>query len=159
MTTIVPGADHNFYINNDNDDFYLRENGVWNKKGRLLRADVVGLVVSGPYPFTNGQTFELALGAGPIHYYQAFSGSRSEVTCEYPTAASCDVIFTDNLAGYLSSGSDIICTAHFEGVAQLATLTFNDTMVAAFSPLWIVMPATADIAMAGLRALFAGEPV
>jgi hypothetical protein len=158
MTT-VPGNDHDFYINNDNDDFYLHEAGFWVKKGRLVRANLVGLVSVGPYPFTDMQTFELAPGETAVHYYDAFSQSRSEVVAEYPTAASCDVIFTDNLAGYLSTGTNVICSAHFEGVAQEATLTFNDTIVPAFSPLWVIMPATADLALAGLRALFGGEPV
>lgn len=156
--TIVPAVDHDYYIDNNNDDFYLHESGAWVKKGRLVRATCVGFVATGPSPFLNGDIFELALGETAIHYYPSFSASRSVVSCEYPTAASCSVILTDNLAGYLSSGTDVICTAHFSGVAQQATLTFNDVIVPAFSPLWLVMPATADTTMAGLRALFAGEP-
>jgi hypothetical protein len=154
-----PPVNGEFYIDNDNGEFFLFESGAWNKKGRIVRASVVGLVSVGPFPFTPLQQFELAIGETGARYYDAFSTARSAVSCEYPTAASCDVIFTNNLAGYLSSGTDIICIAHFEGVAQEATLTFTDTTVPALAPLWVVMPASADASMAGLRALFAGEPI
>jgi hypothetical protein len=154
-----PLVDGEFYIDNDNGDFWLREHSAWDWKGRLFRQTVVGLISAGPFPFNDAQLFELATGATRVHYSDALSLASSSVTCEYPTAASCDVVFTDNLAGYLSSGSpaDAICVASFTGVAQVATLSFTDRFVDPFSPVWVVMPAVADLAMAGLRAVFAGR--
>jgi hypothetical protein len=158
MGPIQPEVDGEFYIDNAKSRFWLREDGAWDKKGRLVLSDVVGLVSAGPYPFLDAQVFELALGITSVRYYGAFSQSRSKVTCEYPAAAPCDIVFTDDLAGFLSSGTNVICQATISPSSQAADLTFNDTVVPAFSPLWIVMPMTADPTMAGLRALFAGEP-
>ena len=77
----------------------------------------------------------------------------------YPTAASCDVVLTDDLSSFLGTGSNVICTAHFEGVSQRATLAFADVTIPAFTPLWVVMPLVADATLAGIRCLFASEPV
>lgn len=158
MTT-VPAVDHDFYINDLNDDFYLHEAGEWRKLGKLVRAHVIGLWSESTFPFVSLQSFELALSKTDEHFYPDFSASQSTVSCIFPTAASCDVILTDSLSGFLGTGSNAICTAHFEGVAQEATLTFNDVIVRAHTPLWIVLPATPDVAMAGLRCLFASEPL
>lgn len=156
---IYPEVDGEFYIDNSKSRFWLRESGAWDYKGRLVLSDVVGLVSAGPYPFTAGQVFELALGITPVRYYDAFSHARSTVTCEYPAKAPCNIVFTDNLAGFLSTGTNVICQAAISPSSQTAVLTFNDTIVPAFAPLWVVMPMSADQTMAGLRALFAGEPV
>lgn len=155
---IQPEVDGEFYIDNVTSNFWLRENAEWDKKGRLVRADIVGLISAGPYPFTDGFIFELAIGKNPVAFSQAFSADISSVAAEYPTASACSIIFTDNLAGYLSSGTDIICTASLGASSQIATLEFNDVIVPAFQPLWLVMPSPADVAMAGLRASFAGDP-
>lgn len=154
-----PVVDGEFYIDNDNDDFWLREGGVWDKKGKLVRAHVLGLASTGPFPFTASQAFELALSETDEHYYPAFSTALSEVVASYPTHASCDVVLTTDLAAFLGSGRNVVCTAHFSGVAQVATLTFNDVIVPKFTPMWVVMPAVADPAMAGLRCLFRSEPL
>jgi hypothetical protein len=156
--TVQPIENGKWYIDNDTENFWLCENNAWVKKGRLFRANLVGLLSEGPFPFTNGQKFELAVGATPVRYYDAFSTARSEVFCQFPAAADCEIIFTDNLAGFLSTGTDVICRASISPTSQFATLTFNDVTVPAFTPLWLVMPATADVALAGLRAIFAGEP-
>ena len=156
---IQPEVDGEFYIDNDNDTFFLRENSVWNKKGKLVRAHILGLTSEGAFPFTNAQAFELALSETPEHYYPAFSDARSEVIAIFPTAASCDVVLTDDLASFLGTGSNVICTASFTGVAQEASLEFTDVVIPAFTPLWVVMPLVADVAMAGIRCLFASEPV
>lgn len=154
-----PPVDGEFYLDNVNDNFWLREGGAWVKKGKLVRAHVLGLFSEGGFPFTNAQVFELALSETAEHYYPAFSTPRSEVFATYPTAASCDVVLTNDLASFLGTGSNVICTAHFQGVAQSAALTFADVVVPAFSPMWVVMPMTADVTMAGVRCLFASEPV
>lgn len=156
---IKPEVDGEFYIDNIKSTYYLRENAAWDKKGRLIRSDVVGLLSVGTNPFVGGQTFELAPGITPVRYYGAFSASRSSVVCEGPTAAPCDIVFTDNLAGFLSTGTNVICLAQMSATDHRAVLTFNDTIVPAFAPLWVVMPLVPDVAMAGLRAIFAGEPV
>lgn len=124
-----------------------------------IRSEVVGLISAGPYPFTNQQVFELAPGASNMEFSAAFSTSKSEVECEYPTAGACHVVLTDDLAGFLSSGSNVICRADFAAVSKVAALTFNDVVVPRFKPLWLVMPTIADVAMAGLRATFSGKPV
>jgi hypothetical protein len=155
---LQPEVDGEFYIDNVPNDFWLRESGAWDKKGRLVRATYVCLVSAGPYPFTASQQFELALGETPIHFYDTFSRPRTVVTCEYPAKANCSVVFTDNLAGFLSTGTNVIVQADFTPASQTANLTINDVIVPAFAPLWVVMPAVADLTMAGLRALFAGEP-
>jgi hypothetical protein len=153
-----PLVDGEFYIDNTNDNFWLHESGAWNKKGKLVRAHVLGLTSEGAFPFTNAQVFELALSETGEHFYPAFSTARSEVNAIFPTAASCDVILTNDLASFLGTGSNAVCTAHFEGVAQSATLTFADVIIPPFVPLWVVMPLTADATLAGLRCLFASEP-
>lgn len=155
---IQPEVNGEFYIDDVSDNFWLRELNAWEYKGRLYRADTVGMISAGPFPFKAGQIFELAPSTMTVHYYPDFSASRSKVSCEYPTHASCEIVFTDNLAGFLSTGTNVICTATFEGVAQNATLVFSDIIVPAFTPVWLVMPASADPTMAGLRALFAGDP-
>jgi hypothetical protein len=157
MSLQLPVVNGEFYIDDMVNDFYLREDGVWEKKGRLFRANVVGFYGEGP--FLDADRFQLAAAKGPITYTQAFSAANSSVTCDAPTAASCDVVFTDSLSLFLGRGERAICTAHFEGVANEATLTFLDgAIVAAGSPVWLVLPSTADVAMAGLRALIAGIP-
>lgn len=156
--TIQPIQNGNWYIDNDTENFYLCEDNAWVKKGRLFRASIVGLISEGPYPFTAQQVFELAIGPSPVRYYPAFSAPRSAVVCDFPAAAECEIVLTDNLAGFLSTGTDIICSAAITPASQTAVLTFNDVTVPANTPLWLVMPAIADVAMAGLRALFAGEP-
>lgn len=148
-----------FYIRKSNANFFLRINSAWTNEGQLVRAHVLGLTSEGPFPFTNLQTFELALSETNERYHQDFSLDRSEVRAIFPTAGSCDLVLTDNLGRFLGHGEHIICTAHFEGVAQIATLAFNDVIVPAFTPLWVVMPAIADPTMAGVRCLFASEPV
>lgn len=156
---IQPEVDGEFYIDNSTSRFWLREGAAWDAKGRLMRSDVVGLVSAGPYPFLAAQVFELAPGITPIRYYDAFSQSRSGVSCEYPAASPCAIVFTDNLAGFLSTGTNVICQAAIAPSSKTAVLTFHDTTVPAFAPLWLVMPLSADPTMAGLRALFAGEPI
>lgn len=155
---IQPPVDGEFYIDNDNDDFYLRENGAWGYKGRLFRDDVVAFISPGPYPFVAQQTFELAMGSTAVRYYQGYSGVASKVAALYPAAADCVVTFTNNLADFLGHGTSVICSAAIAAGQQQAALTFNDTTVPAFTPLWLVMPETADVAMAGMRAVFVGEP-
>lgn len=157
--TLRPPRDGDFYIDNADDYFYLRESGAYAKKGKFVRSHALGLWSEGPFPFTAQQYFELAITETDEHYYQAFSAGRSLVSCIFPTSASCDVILTDSLSGYLGKGSNVICTAHFEGVAQNAVLTFRDYFVRAGSPLWVVMPTVADATMAGIRCLYASEPV
>lgn len=156
---IQPEVDGEFYIDNVKSAFFLRESAMWDKKGRLMRSDVIGLLSYATHPFEDTQTFELAPGITPVRYYDAFSQARSSVACAGPAAAPCDVVFTDNLAGFLSTGTNVICRASFLPTSSAATLAFTDTTVQAFAPLWVVMPLVADVAMAGLRALFAGEPV
>ena len=156
---IQPEVDGEFYIDNTDNSFYLRESAQWNYKGKLVRAHIVGVTSEGAFPFTNAQFFELAISETPEHYSQAFSAARSEVNAVYPTATSCDVVLTDDLSSFLGTGSNVICTAHFSGVAQIATLTFADKIIPAFTPLWVVMPLVADAALAGIRCLFASEPV
>lgn len=151
--------DGDFYIDKSDAYLFLRQLAEWDRMGKLMRTHVLGLTSEGPFPFTALQIFELALGETDEHYYPAFSLSRSMVTAIFPTAASCNIVLTDDLANFLSNGSHVICTAHFEGVAQHASLSFNDVIVRARTPLWIVMPASADVAMAGLRCLFASEPL
>lgn len=151
--------DGEFYIDNTTDDFYLREASAWDKKGRLFRSNIVGMLSEAIYPFTDGQTFELAPSATRLRFHEPFSQLRSSVKCDFPAAADCTIIFTDNLAGFLSTGTNVICSAAMSAVSQSAVLTFNDTTVEAFASLWLIMPTPADVAMAGLRAMFAGEPV
>lgn len=148
-----------FYIQKRNANFFLRISSAWNNEGQLVRAHVLGLTSEAPFPFTGLQTFELALSETDEHYHQDFSLDRSEVRAIFPTAGSCDLVLTDDLARFLGHGDHIICTAHFEGVSQQAALTFNDVFVPAFTPLWVVMPAIADATMAGVRCLFASEPL
>lgn len=126
---------------------------------RRISTEVVGFVSAGPYPFLDSQVFELAPGETNLEFSAGFSASKSRVECEYPNAGACSVVLTDDLAGFLSSGTNVICQADFAPVSRFADLTFNDVVVQAFKPLWLVMPATADVAMAGLRATFAGKPV
>lgn len=154
---LQPLVDGEFYIDDVVSDFYLRESAAWNKKGRLFRANVVGFWGEGP--FLSGARFQLAVSKTPVLYTQAFTGAQSKVSCDFPTAASCNVVFTDDLAAYLGRGERAIVTAHFEGVSNLATLTVLDgATIAAGSPVWLVLPDVADAAMAGLRALISGIP-
>jgi hypothetical protein len=149
-----------FYINDVTDDFYLYEELPlldWYKKGRLMRANVAGLVSEWFYPFTNGQVFEMAPGQTPTHFYPSFSLARSIVRCDVPALADCQLVLTDSLSNYLGKGKNIICTADFTPASQTATLTFNDAIVAAGASLWLVMPSPADQTLSGLNALFAGE--
>lgn len=148
-----------FYIDNDNDHFYLRETNAWNKKGQLVRAHIVGLWSEDIFPFTATQVFELGLSSTDEHFYQAFSELHSSVRCIFPTASDTVIVLTDSLSGYLGSGRNVICTATFTGVSNDATLVFNDTVVRKHSPLWVVLPPTPDVAMAGLRCLFGSEPL
>ncbi len=156
---IQPEVNGEFYIDNVRSNFFLRENDAWDKKGKLVRAEIVGLVSESANPFVAAQTFELAPSVRAIHYYDAFSQPRSSVRCDGVAVSSCDIIFTNNLAGFLSTGTDVICRAAMSPTDQQAVLTFTDTIVPAFSPLWVVMPLVPDVAMAGLRAIFGGEPV
>lgn len=152
-----------FYINDATDDFYLFEPlppdapPGWFKKGRLMRANVVGLVSEWLNPFTDAQVFELAPGQTATHFYPLFSGARSFVTCDFPAQADCQLVLTDSLSEFLGKGKNVICTASFTPASQTAALAFNDVTLAAGAPLWLVLPLTADPTMAGLRALFAGE--
>jgi len=148
-----------FYINDLNDDFYLRQSDIWNKKGKLVRYHVLGLNSEALFPFTSFQSFELALNETGEHYFNGLSDLLSSVSCTFPTAGSCDIVLTDNLAGFLGTGANVIGTAHFEGVTQHATLDFADRTIPAHTPLWLVMPEVPDAAMAGLRCLFVSEPV
>lgn len=148
-----------FYINNVNADFYLFENPspTWDLKGRLMRANVVGVVSEWSYPFTDGQIFELAPGQNDTHFYPLFSNARSSLSADFPPQAECQIVLTDDLAAYLGQGKRVVCVADVSPDLHDAVLTFNDIVVPAHTPLWLVMPAAADPTMAGLRALFAGE--
>lgn len=152
-------ANGSFYIDDATDNFWLKHHGVWTDKGRLYRAVVVGFLSEAIYPFTAGQYFELAPGAKGMHFYDTFSNPRSNVQCDYPAAANCTITLTDSLSGFLGLGTNVICQAQMTPASKTATLAFNDVIVPAAAPLWLVMPATADVAMAGLRALFAGDLV
>lgn len=154
-----PPRNGDFYIDDITDFLYLREGGGWDKKGKFVRAHIVGLTSEGPFPFTDAQAFELALSETAERYYPAFSASRSEVECIFPTAGACSIVLTDSLSAYLGYGTHVICTATFAAHSKAATLVFNDVIIPARTPLWIVMPIPADATMAGLRCLFASEPV
>jgi hypothetical protein len=145
------------YIDNVNDDFYLHETGVYNKKGQLVRTHVLGLMSEAAFPFTSFQYFELGVGKTSEHYFNGLSDVMSSVSCVFPTAASCDLVLTDDLAAFLARGDGVLATAHFEGVTKDATLNFADRVIPAHAPLWLVMPEVPDLAMAGLRCLFVSE--
>lgn len=148
--------DGDFYIDNTNDDFYLHETGHWHKKGRLVRANIVGLWAEGR--FVGLDQFELARSATAVKYSQAYSPQYSSVVAAFPPAADVDIVFTDDLASFLAYGIRAICTAHLAANTNVATLTFLTATVAADAPVWIVLPVNADVALAGLRALIGGEP-
>lgn len=156
MPLLNPLVDGEFYIDNDNGDFYLREGGAWSRRGRLVRADIVGLYAEGP--FLGGAQFELAPTGYDIHYSQSLSANKSSVIVDFPAISTFDLVFTDNLAAYLAYGDRAICSAHFSG-SHVASLTFTDAIVRANSPTWIVLQAAADPSFSGLRALIGGEPV
>jgi hypothetical protein len=153
---ILPEVNGEFYINNINAEFFLREDAVWNYKGRFFRANIVGLYAEGR--FTGLDVFELARSATSVHYSPGFSPAYSKVTAAYPPAAGVTVVFTDDLATYLAYGERAICTATFAANTNVATLTFLDATVAADAPVWVVLPEVADIALAGLRVLVGGDP-
>ncbi len=153
---IQPEVDGEFYIDNDKSDFYLRENAAWGKKGRLFRTNIVGFYVSGR--FVGGEQYELASSASPVTYDTVFSPMHSSVRAEYPPVADVTLVFTDDLAAYLAYGGRAICTAHIAANTQNATLTFTSAEVAANSPVWLVLPTIADVALSGLRVSIGGEP-
>jgi hypothetical protein len=159
MGLIYPLVNGEFYIDNDTDYLWLREDAAWTKKGKLVRANVVGLWTEGPFPYTDFQAFELARSETSYRLYSPFSDARSYVIGNYPTAANLDVILTNDLGGFLQSGRGVVCVAHFTPASQIATLTFTDTIIPAFAPLWIILPSAADITFAGLQCIFGGEPV
>jgi hypothetical protein len=165
---IQPPVDGEFYINNDDSDFYLREGGVWDYKGRLFRANVVGFWGEGR--FNAGDVFTLAMSKTAVTYPPAFSGSQSSVTCDYAPSTQRTIVFTDDLAAYLAYGERAICTAVFAPNTKVATLTFlqrdgagespaHGATIAAGAPTWLVLPdPVADTGFAGLRVLIAGMP-
>lgn len=143
-----------FYINNLDDAFYLRETNEWNYKGKLARANIVGFYGDGP--FLPGQRFRLATSETHVVFFQEFSEQYSSVESAYPVSAACDLIFTDDLAAALGYGERIVCTAHFEPGEKIATLTFGNMVVAAHAQLYLVMPDTTVGTLAGVQALFGG---
>lgn len=157
---LKPEVDGEFYIDNVTNDFFLRENAMWDWKGRLVRANVVGFYGEGP--FLAGDRFELAISATPIDYGVSMSEAISEMTCEVPPSSDVTVVFTDDLAAYLGRGERAICTGVFTAgtpTSNVAALTFTDAHVAAGSRVWLVLPnEIADPTFAGLHVLIAGEP-
>jgi hypothetical protein len=154
-----------FYIDNDDDAFYLFEQPDppagpkdWFYKGRLIVASVVGLWTEPLHPYTNLQQFGLAPTFRPINYSDTLSQKYSSVTCANRPNAECVVAFTDDLAAYLGYGERAVCLATFAAGADTAVLTFSTLTVPGGSPLWAVMPPTADANLAGVRALIGGRP-
>lgn len=155
----MTAIDGEFYINNANDDFYLRETGQWDKKGKLVRAHIVGLTTEGPFPFVALQSFELALSETDERFYSPFSDAYSSVRAIFPPHGDVTITLTDSLSGFLGKGSNVICSAFIAANTQDAVLTFNDVFVPPRTPLWVVAPLTADPTLAGLRCLFGSEPL
>jgi hypothetical protein len=154
MTTLVDGM---FYIDNDTDNFYLREAGAWVLKGNLTRVDVAGLSVLGR--FAGADRFQMAPSISRVLYDSAgFSAAHSNVILDYTPAAPFDIVFVSDLADYLANGTSIICTASFSpsGPKQ-ASLVFQNCLVPAYTALHAVCPLTPDQTAAGLRAQISGR--
>jgi len=156
---IQPPVNGEFYIDNENDDFYLREGGVWGWKGRIMRASAIGFYGDGP--FTDAQTFPLAEFLSDLRFTAAFSGPRSFIKADAPPSTDVNIVVTDNLAAFLGTGNRAICTGTIlAGEGTATTLSWLEgTIVPAGSRLWIVMPSPADPAMAFVRTIIAGEIV
>lgn len=147
-----------FYIDNNNDDFYLRESGVWNWKGRVMRVGGVGFYGEGP--FTNAQYYPLSESLCTLQFTAAFSGPRSLIKADAPPSGNVTIVVTDNVASYLGTGGRALCTGTILAGTSDATLTWLEgATVLAGSRMWIVMPLTADPALAFVRAIIAGEIV
>lgn len=146
-----------FYIDNIPDDFYLREAGAWQFKGRLVRADVLGFYADGP--FANAQRFTLAPGVNTVHYSPTISPTYSKAFCRSTPLAPVDVVFTDDLAAYLALGERAIMTAHWEPGEVDATLTFLDAVILKHTPVFAVFPTDNDTTFAIVSIYMGGRVV
>ena len=145
-----------FYINNLNKDFWLREFDAWNKKGKLIDNDIVGFYADGP--FRDAQTFTLAPSVYAVNYSPALSPSVSRASCASPPTGAVDVVFTDDLPAYLALGERAIMTAHWEPGTTEATLTFLTATIAAHSSVYAVFPTDNDPTFAIVSIYMGGEP-
>ncbi len=143
-----------FYIDNLDDAFYLRETNEWDYKGKLAKANIVGFLGDGP--FLPGERFQLATSETAVVYFQEFSEQYSSVESAYPVQGDRELLFTDNLAAALAYGDRVICRAHIAAGERIATLTFANMVVAPHAQLYLVMPDPADATLAGVQALFGG---
>lgn len=144
-----------FYIDNIPNDFWLREFDAWNYKGKLVRAEVVGFYVDGP--LADLQRFTLAPSVNTVHYSPTISPAYSNAFCRSTPTVPVDVVFTDDLAAFLSAGERAIMTAHWEAGEANATLTFLDAVVTAHTPIFSVFPADHDLTFAVVSMYMGGE--
>lgn len=152
--TVVNGQ---FDIDNVAGGFYLRENDVWNFKGKLIRANIVGLWTAPLFPFTTLQQFGCAPADRPISYDPDFSAAYSSVACANAPVDEATINFTDDLAAFLGYGERLICSAVFAAGANAAALTFNTITVPGGRPVWAIMPANPDANLCGVIALIGGQ--
>lgn len=155
MTALnIDGA---FYIDNVPCKFYLREDGTYNYKGKMIRANIFGLWTAPLFPFKALQQFGCAPADRDITYDPDFSGSYSSVTCTNRPVGEAVVSFTDDLSAFLGYGERLICTATFAPGEDVAALTFNTITVPGGRPIWAIMPASADANFCGVVALIGGQ--
>lgn len=126
-------------------------------KGKLIRANLLGLYTEPLFPYKNLQQFGCAPSDRNISYDPDFSGVYSGVTCANRPTAQVTVNFTDDLARFLGYGERLICSATFAAGDDVANLVFNEITVPAGRPIIAIMPAVADRNFAGVSAIIGGQ--
>lgn len=156
MALNKPYVDGEFYIDDNVDSFYLREDGAWLYKGKLMRTSGLGFYGEGP--FLDKDRFPLASVASPTIYDNVFSPTKTIIKCGYPPATAVEIAITGDVATYLAYGEGALCVASFAANSNTPTLTFPTApiVVPAGATPWIVLPETADIAFGDLHIVLAG---
>lgn len=110
-----------------------------------------------PGPFTATQQFTLAMAPRAVQFPSISTVDLSSATCTSAPAADTSLVLTDNLANYLSHGTNIVCTVSFAARAKVGTLAWGTPPLEPIGTILYIVMLTADVSFAGVQCLFAGD--
>ena len=118
------------------------------------------LTFSAPGPFSNSQHFTMA--PAPVNVKFPASSGGSSVSASSPPAGNVTFYLVYNLAAFLASGAPAGVLAELQITAGHNTGTVSypngPITITAGAILTMVMPASADAALANVVAIFVGDP-
>lgn len=110
--------------------------------------------------FTSRQQFNMAIAPRKVLLPSASAPlSRNIATAGVAPTSNTSFVLVANIAGYLSTGTGVICTVSFAAGSKTGTFAYGPPYtVAAGQVLGIVMNAVADPTFSQVQTLFVGDP-